>query len=137
MQKYLKITQEDFRKACEISHRVRNSFSSVFGFARLKNFHTGCEIHFSQSCSLSCSLYSFWHFACYAKLMNVIFLPWFSSLDTWLIWQRLRSSPKLGFFMCLSFNLLCHGLYKILPHSWLVLMIKKLSKRSKLAKNWL
>ena len=33
--------------------------------------------------------------------------------------------------------LLCHGLYQVLPHSWLVLMIKKLSKTSKLAKNWL
>ena len=31
--------------------------------------------------------------------------------------------------------LLCHGLYQVLPHSWLVLMIKKLSKTSKLAKN--
>ena len=29
MQKYLKITQEDFRKACEISHRVQNSFFTV------------------------------------------------------------------------------------------------------------
>ena len=133
MQKYLKITREDFCKACEISHRVRNSFSSVFGFARLVRFRTGCEIHFSQSCSLSCSLYSFWHFTCYAKishshvkLLDVRFLLWFSSLHTWLIWQRLWSSSKLGFFMCLSFNLLCHGLYKILPHYWLVLMIKKL-----------
>ena len=33
--------------------------------------------------------------------------------------------------------LLCHGLYQVLPHSWLVLMIKKLSKTSKLSKNWL
>ena len=33
--------------------------------------------------------------------------------------------------------LLCHGIYQVLPHSWLVLMIKKLSKTSKLAKNWL
>ena len=103
-----------------------------------------CEIHFSQSCSLSYSLYSFWHFVCYAKilhshakLLDVRFLLLFSSLHTWLAYQRLRSAPKLGFFMCLSFNLLCHGLHKILPHSWLVLMIKKLSKTPKLAKNWL
>ena len=138
MQKYLKITQEDFRKACEISHRVRNSFSSVpFGFARLAKFRTRCEMKFSQSCSLSCNLYSFWHFACDAKLLDVRFLLWFSYLHTWLIWKRLRSSLKLGFFMCLSFNLLCYGLYKIIPHSCLVLMIKKLSKTPKLAKNWL
>ena len=94
MQKYLKITQEDFHKACEISHMVQNSFSSVFGFAKLAKFCTRWEIHFSQSCSLSCSLYSFWHLACYAKLLDVRFLLWFSSLHTWLIWQRLRSSPK-------------------------------------------
>ena len=110
----------------------------------LAAFRIGYEIHFSQSCSLSCSLCSFWHFACYAKishsyvkLLDVRFLLWFSFLHTWLIWKRLRSSPKLGFFMCLSFNLLCHGLYKILPPSWLVLMIKKLSKTPKIATNWL
>ena len=123
--------------ACEISRRVQNSFSSVFGFARLAKFCTGCEIPFVQSCSLSCSRCSSGYFTCYAKLLNITFLLWFSSSHTWLIWQRLRSSPKLGFFMCLSFNLLCHGLYKILPHFWLVLMIKKLSKTPKLAKNWL
>ena len=33
--------------------------------------------------------------------------------------------------------MLFHGLYKILPHSWFVLMIKKLSKTPKLAKNLL
>ena len=134
MQKYLKITQEDFHKACEILHMVQNSFSSVFGFAKLAKFRTGWEIHFSRSCSLSCSLYSFWHFACYAKLLDVRFLLWFSSLHTWLIWQRLQGSPKLGFFMCLSFSLLYHGLYKILPHSWFVLIIKKLSKHQNLPK---
>ena len=118
MQKYLKITLEDFRKAC--------------------------EIHLSQACSLSCSFSSFGHFACFAKishshakLLDVRFLLWFSVLHTWLIWKRLRSSPNLGFFICLSFNFLCHGLYKILPHSWFVLMIKKLSKTQKLAKNLL
>ena len=102
VQKYLKITQEDFRKAYEISHRVQNSFSSVFGFTRLEKFCTGCEIHFSQSCSLSCSLYSSWAFCkgakishSHVKLLDVRFLLWFSSLHTWLIWQRLRSSPKL------------------------------------------
>ena len=49
----------------------------------------------------------------------------------------LRSAPKLGFFMYLSFNLLCHEFHKILPHSWLVLMIKKLPKTPKLSKNLL
>ena len=45
--------------------------------------------------------------------------------------QNLDSSCNLASI------LLCHGLYQVFPHSWLVLMIKKLSKTSKLAKNWL
>ena len=45
--------------------------------------------------------------------------------------QNLDSSCNLASI------LLCHGLYQVLPHSWLVLMIKKLSKTSKLAKNLL
>ena len=45
--------------------------------------------------------------------------------------QNLDSSCNLAAI------LLCHGLYQVLPHSWLVLMIKNLSKTSKLAKNWL
>ena len=45
--------------------------------------------------------------------------------------QNLDSSCNLASI------LLCHGLYQVLPHSWLVLMIKKLSKTSKVAKNWL
>ena len=111
-------------------------------FARLTKFHKGLRNSSSQPCSLSCSLYSFWAFLklvkisqSIVKLLDVRFLLWFSSLHTWLIWKRLRSSPKLGFFMCLSFNLLCHGLHKVLPHSWLVLIIKKLPKTPKLAKN--
>ena len=71
------------------------------------------------------------------------FFIWFSSLHLWLAWQPIAkfgkglwSAPKLGFFMYLSFNLHCHGLHKILPHSLLVSMIKKLPKTPKLAKNW-
>ena len=45
--------------------------------------------------------------------------------------QKLDSSHNLASI------LLCHGLYQVFPHSWLVLMIKKLSKTSKLANNWL
>ena len=45
--------------------------------------------------------------------------------------QNLDSSCNLASI------LIFHGLYQVLPHSWLVLMIKKLSKISKLAKNWL
>ena len=108
------------------------------GFSQaLRNFAQGAKFIFHNLalCPAACTLFGISH--SHAKLLDVRFLLWFSSLHTWLIWQRLRSSPKLGFFMCLSFNLLCYGLYKILPHSWLILMIKKLSKTSKPAKNWL
>ena len=33
--------------------------------------------------------------------------------------------------------MICHGLHKVLPHSWPVLRIKKLPKTPKLAKNLL
>ena len=142
MQKYLKITQEDFRKACEISQRVWNSFSSIS--QGLQNFAQGAKfiLHNLALCYAACTPFGiFTYYAkilhSHAKLLDVRFLLWFSSLHTWLIWQRLRSSPKLGFFMCFSFNLLCHGLHKILPNSCLDLMVKKLSNTPKLAKNWL
>ena len=90
-------------------------------------------------------------FTCYAKfshrhakLLDVGFLPLVFFLASLIglatycqAWQRLWSAPKLGFFMYLSFNLHFHGLHKILPHSLLVSMIKKLPKTPKLAKNWL
>ena len=41
-------------------------------------------------------------------------------------------APKLSFFMNLSFNSVCLELYKDLPHSWIALVIKKLSKTPKL-----
>ena len=135
MQKYLKITQEEIRKACEISHRMQNSFfTSLLSVLQVVLF-LGIS-HALRIFRMLCE-----YFACFAnishshvKLLDVRFLLGFSSLHTWLIWKRLWGSPKLGFFMCLSFNLLFHGLYKILPHSWLVIMIKKLSKHQNLPK---
>ena len=134
MQKYLKITQEDFRKACEISQRVRNSFSSALVSQGLRNFAQGAKFifHSLALCPTACTLFGISH--SHAKLLDVRFLLWFSSLHTWLIWQMLRSSPKLGFFMCLSFNLLCHGLHKVFPHFWLVLTIKSYQKHQNLPK---
>ena len=41
-------------------------------------------------------------------------------------------SSKAWFFMNLSFQKLCHELYTALPHSWIALVIKKLSKHQKL-----
>ena len=127
---------------------MRNWFSSALvlqgvakfiflNFARLAKFHIECEIYFPSLALYPVAYTPFGISHSHAKLLAVRFLLWFSSLHTWLIWKRLRSSPKLGFFMCLSLILLCHGLCTILPHSWLDLMIKNLSKTPKLAKNWL
>ena len=56
VQKYLKITQEDFRLACEISHRVRNSFFtvllSVLQLLLLLAFRMLCE-NFAQPCEIA------------------------------------------------------------------------------------
>ena len=41
-------------------------------------------------------------------------------------------SSKAWFFMNLSFQKLCHELYTALPHSWIALVIKKLSKHQNL-----
>ena len=120
----------------EFCATLGNRFPSQSRDARKKNRERNLTwSNFAWLCAILACYEKILH--SHAKLLDVRFLLWFSSLHTWLIWKRLRSSPKLGFFMCLSFNLLCHGLYKILPHSWLVLMIKKLSKIPKLAKNWL
>ena len=42
---------------------------------------------------------------------------------------------NLNFSCTLASILLCHGLYQVLHHYWLVLMIKNLSKTPKRAKN--
>ena len=56
VQKYLKITQEDFRLACEISHRVRNSFFtvllSVLQLVLLLAFHMLYE-NLAQPCEIA------------------------------------------------------------------------------------
>ena len=71
------------------------------------------------------------------KLLDGWFLLCFSSLHTRLVLAKGYEAPKLSFFRSLSFNLLCHELYKDLPHSWIVLVIKKLSKTPKLNTIWL
>ena len=109
VQKYLKITHEDFCKACEISHKVWNSFSLALVLQGLWNFASLLKsiFHRLTLCPTTCIPFGIWH--SHAKLLDVRFLLWFSSLHTWLIWKRLRSSSKLGFFVCLSFNLLFIG----------------------------
>ena len=101
-----------------ISHTMRNLAWCAKSFGRLKWFRMVCKILHNH-----------------AKMLVVGFLPlvfFLASLIGLAIycqaWKRLWSAPKLGFFMYLSFNLHCHGLHKILPHSLLVSMIKKLPK---------
>ena len=72
-----------------------------------------------------------------AKLLDGWFLLWFSSLHPRLALAKGYEAPKFSFFMNLNFNLLCHELYKGLPHSWIALVIKKLWKTPKLNTNWL
>ena len=63
MQKYLKITQEDFHKVCEILHRVRNSFCSALISQGLLNFAQGVKsiFHSFALCPTACT--PFGHFA--------------------------------------------------------------------------
>ena len=121
VQKYLKITGR-FRKAWEI-HFPQLFSQACENFARgceiyflqlwfhkaCENFARSCEIHsqFCKACEIPSSqlrkacnpLGQFAGLRIFrkgvAKLLNVRFLLWLSSLHAWLIWQRLRSSPKL------------------------------------------
>ena len=116
------LTESVHRK---ISHNMRNSLAASCGFS-------GCtKLSFTQSCSQSYNCFSFWFRIAMQKCWLLDLFLWFSSLHLWLAWQPITkpgkglwSAPKLRFFMYLSFNLYCHGFHKILPHSWLVSMIK-------------
>ena len=66
------------------------------------------------------------------------------SYSMWRFRNAMRNCFMLDFSLYFSSLLLligletyCQGLQKILPHSWLASMIKKLPKTPKLAKNWL
>ena len=132
VQKYLKITGR-FRKG------LRNSSVSQ-GFAKFllacENFASGCEIlHFRKPCEITSGLRKF-----HKGLRNSPMLDSFSdSLPCILDWfgKGFEALQNLDSSCNLASILLCHGLYQVLPHSLLVLMIKKLPKAPKLAKNWL
>ena len=131
----------------KISLTMRNFVWCVkFIFGCILWFHRVCEISYSvRNCpSLNPAIAPFLDFVCYvkfshslAKMLHVGFLLSVFFLASLIGLEKGWSAPKLGFFMYLSFNLHCHGLHKILPHSWLISMIKKLPKTPKLAKNWL
>ena len=135
MQKYLKITWR-FCKGLRnslVSQGLWNSFwlakislgvaKFILSFARLAKFLFG-------------QFASFWIFR--QGLQNSWMIDSFSvSLPCILDWFGKGFEPlhNLDFSCTLASILLFHGLYQVLPHFWLVLMIKKLSKTPKLAKN--
>ena len=90
----------------------------------------------SPSYFASCKNFASW-IPQLAKLLDGLFLLCFSCFHPRLALAKGYEVPKISFFRNLSFNLLCHELYKDLPHSWIALVIKKLSKTPKLNTIWL
>ena len=122
MQKYLKITGR-FRKVAKILQGWKEVVK-FFSFARL------CEIPYGLQKFRKAPL----------GLRNSPLLDsFFDSFPCILDWfgKGFEALHNLDFSCTLASILLFHGLYQVLPHSWLVLMIKKLSKTPKLVKNWL
>ena len=128
MHKYLRLQVDfassncPFRKFCKLKlwfRKLRNC-PATNQLSILQRFL--CSSYFS-----SCENFASW-IPQLAKLLDGWFLLWFSSLHPRLGLAKGYEAPKLSFFMNLSFNLLCHELYKDLPHSWIALVIKKLWK---------
>ena len=112
-----------FRRMYEISHNVRNcpslspTAAPPLDFACYAKFlHRHAKLLHIGFLPLTFFLASLIGLATYCQAWKPI-----AKLGKWL-W----SAPKHGFFMYLSFNLHCHGLHKILPHSLFVSMIQKL-----------
>ena len=147
MQKYLQITWRfrksnmELRKFYKAEKELRNFLPDCENFVRMKR---GCKISFclakilqewKEVAKFPSGLQKFGN-----GLQNSSVLDYFSdSLPCTLDWfgKDFEALQNLDSSCNLALILLCHGLYQVLPHSWLVLMIKKLSKTSKLAKNWL
>ena len=164
VKKYLKITGR-FRKAAKISQGVMKliSFARLAKFLlACENFARGCEIHqFRKACEIPFWLAKISQgvvkfilsFARLAKFLlgqftslqifrKCLRISWMldsfsDSLPCILDWfgKGFEALPNLDSSCNLASILLCHGLHQVFPHSWLVLMIEKLSKTSKLAKN--
>ena len=92
----------------KISHTMRNLAWCAKSPGCLKRFSHGVR-NFAQPCKTACC----WIF-------SSDFPPY---IFDWL-GKGLWSAPKLGFFMHLSFNWHCHGFHQLLPHCYLVSMIK-------------
>ena len=157
MQKYLKgigrfhTACENFARGCEI-HQFCKAWEIPSGlwkflllsFVRLVKFHKGAKfiLHGLALCTVACTpLRQFARLRIFCKgLRNCWMLDsFFDSLPCILDWfgKDFEALQNLDSSCNLASILLCHGLYQVVQHSWLVLMIKKLSKTPKLAKNWL
>ena len=137
MRKYLRL-QVDFASS---NATCENFASWNCPFRKLQNCPATYQLSvlqrfLSSSYFASCKNFASW-IPQLAKLLDGWFLLWFSSLHPRLSLATGYEAPKLSFFMNLSFNLLCHELYKDLPHSWIALVIKKLWKTPKLNTIWL
>ena len=137
MCKYLRL-QVDFSSSnatCEILASWNCPFRKLeLWFHKLRNCPTTNQLSVLQW-FISFSYFASW-ISQLAKLLDDWFLMWFSSLHPRLALAKGYEAPKLSFFMNLSFNWLCHELYKDLPHSWIALVIKKLWKTPKLNTIW-
>ena len=131
VRKYLKL-QVDFASS---NATCENFTGWNYPFRKLRNYPATYQLSVLQR-FLSSSNFASW-IPQLAKLLDGWFLMWFSSLHPHLALAKGYEALKLSFFMNLSFNLLCHELYKDLPHSWIALVIKKLSKIPKLDTIWL
>ena len=87
-----------------------------------------CSKSAKEDCS-SCPLFS--SSLCFSSS------PLFFPCILWTTLAKDYEAPKLGFFMNLSFQKLCHELYTTRPQSRIALVIKKLSKTPKLNTIWL
>ena len=121
MQKY----QEDFARLrnSSVSQGLRNSFLACENFAR------GCEIHsweIHKLANISQEVAKFTNVNSFSDSLPCI-LDWFG--------KGFQALPNLDSSCNLASILLFHQPYQVLPRSWLVLMIKKLLKTSKLAIN--
>ena len=106
------------------AHRLKRWTPDFLSFEMIYSMYT---MDFRKSSKFVLQLLSFW-----------------ISHSMWRFRIAMRNCFMLDFSLWLcSLHLLIgletyyQGLHKIIPHSWLVLMIKKLSKTSKLATNWL
>ena len=105
MQKYIKLTQEDFCKTCEISHRVRNEIFTVLLFVLqlvlLLAFRIGCEMKLLDVRFLPDSLILFLAYlidlAKATKLSKTWILHVFE-LQLALLWTIQNSPPFLARF---------------------------------------